>query len=441
MLDEQNMGALMHEEASAPAPESTVDIGRALRVGRRRRRTRLAASGSVAALTAVALVGGVAAVHALARVGEPDERLGSAQTASPRPAAPAAFNPLVRSVDVGYLPTGLSERHLTINATSQQLSYLRWGSPDSTGARSADREIDVYVYTPGADQSQLWWLTKKLRAPAATPSRSAEAPSATKQGDAASQHSAAALPSGPTTISSSPTDPLTSPSPGATDSPTAFPTDDPSQGEAGPSIGRGPSYWQDAVSGADGATLAWQWATNAWAFVRVTGYGPETSARPVAAKVAASVRTGLSETVAFPFTADRPPPQLALRESQIYSDGNGTFGASLSFSRDESMETTGALPEQLLLSSQTTPDQTGVDQKYADPNFTVNGHQAYLSFDGTGTGVIDVYGVSGQMLSLEVYDPVTAKFVDLKQAIALAAAMAVVPGVTDQANWTTSPLR
>jgi hypothetical protein len=437
MLDEQNMGALMHEEASAPAPESTVDIGRALRVGRRRRRARLAASGSVAALTAVALIGGVAAVHMVARVGAPDQRLGSARTASPRPAAPAAFNPLVRSVDVGYLPTGLSERHLTINATSQQLSYLRWGSPDSTGARSADREIDVYVYTPGADQSQLWWLTKKPRAPAATPSRSAEAPSATKQSDAASQNSAAALPSGPTTISGSPTDPLTSPSPGTTTSP----TDDPSQGEAGPPIGRGPSYWQDAVSGADGATLAWQWATNAWAFVRVTGYGPETSARPVAAKVAASVRTGLSETVAFPFTADRPPAQLALRESQIYSDGDGTFGASLSFSRDESMETTGALPEQLLLSSQTTPDRTGVDQKYADPNFSVNGHQAYLSFDGAGTGVIDIYGVSGQMLTLEVYDPVTARFVDLKQAIALAAAMAVVPGATDQANWTTSPLR
>ncbi len=435
MLDEQNMGALMHEEASAPAPDSTVDIGRALRVGRRRRRVRLAASGGVAALTAVALIGGVAAVRGLARVGEPDQRLRSAQTASPRPAAPAAFNPLVRTVDVGYLPTGLPERHLTINASSEQLNYSHWASPDSTGGRTADREIDVYVYTPGADESQLWWLGKKLRA--ATPGRSAEAPSAMRQSDAAARDSTTALPSGATATSTSPTDPLTSPSASAT----ASPTDDPSGGEPGPIIDRSPSYWQQAVLGADGATLAWQWATNAWAFVQVTGFGPELSARPVAAKVASSVRTGLSEPVAFPFTAARPPAQLALRESQVYSDGDATFGADLSFSRDGSMETADAPPEQLLLSSQTTPERTGPDQKYADPNFSVNGHPAYLSFDGTGAGVINVYGVSGQMLTVEVYDAVTAKFVDVKQAIALATTMAVVSGATDQANWTTSPLR
>lgn len=426
MLDEQNMGALMHEEASAPAPESTVDIGRAVRVGRRRRRVRLAASGSVAALTAVAVVGGVAVLHGLAHAGRAaDHRLATGRTATPaRPAAPAAFDPLVRTVDVSYLPDGLNDRYATINTTSQQLNYLSHGKPDASG-RSADREVDVYVFTPGGEnQPGLWWLR---RGPAATSSAS---PSAS--------------PSAPVVTPETSTPPTASASPGM---PTASPTTttgDPAGGEAGPRIANGPSYWQRTVydSGGD-ATLAWRWASGAWAFVRVAGYGTDAAARPVAAKVAQSVRTGLREAVAFPFTVRRPTTELALRQSQVYWDG-ATYGASLSFSPDASTESSTKISEALTISSQSSP--SGEDQKYSAPNTMVNGHKAFVSFGddgsatGAGSGVIDLYDVSGQLLTVEIYDAVTARYVRLKDALALAASMAVVPGASDRANWTTSPL-
>jgi hypothetical protein len=429
MLDEQNMGALMHEEASAPAPESTVDIGRAVRVGRRRRRVRLAASGSVAALTAVAMVGGVAVLHGLAHAGRADHRLATGQTATPaRPAAPAAFDPLVRTVDVSYLPDGLNDRYATINTTSQQLSYLSYGKPDASGDRSADREVDVYVFTPGGENEPgLWWLRKGATSTTdPSPSPSSSDPVVTPERSA------------PPTASASP------------EMPTASPTTtagDPSNGEAGPRIADGPSYWQrNAYDSGGDATLAWRWASGAWAFVRVAGYGTDAAARPVAAKVAASVRTGLREAVAFPFTVRRPTTQLALRQSQVYWDG-ATFGASLSFSRDPSMETDAKVSEALMISSQSSPGKGGVDRKYSAPNTVVNGHKAFVSFgsDGSaataGSGVINMYDVSGQLLSVEIYDEVTARYVTMQQAMALAASMAVVPGVSDRTNWTTSPLR
>jgi hypothetical protein len=109
-VNHQQVRTMFGELVKEPQAPSTVDVGRAVRDGRRRRRTRrLLECGAVVAAAGL-ILGGV----------------GLLGGRTPRPvtvAAPDRFDPMTRYADFGWLPSRLGERsvfiqpeHLTLEA-------------------------------------------------------------------------------------------------------------------------------------------------------------------------------------------------------------------------------------------------------------------------------------------------------------------------------------
>ncbi|MDN3353159.1 hypothetical protein [Actinomadura sp. DC4] len=96
-MNQQQVRAILGELVQEPQAPSTVDVGRAVRDGRRRRRNRrMLECGAVVAAVGL-ILGGV----------------GLAGTRTPRPVtvvAPGRFDPMTRYADFGWLPSRLSER-------------------------------------------------------------------------------------------------------------------------------------------------------------------------------------------------------------------------------------------------------------------------------------------------------------------------------------------
>lgn len=110
-MNQQQVRTMLGELVKEPQAPSTVDVGRAVRDGRRRRRTRrLLECGAVVAAAGL-ILGGV----------------GLLGGRTPRPvtvAAPDRFDPMTRYADFGWLPSRLGERsvfiqpeHLTLEAS------------------------------------------------------------------------------------------------------------------------------------------------------------------------------------------------------------------------------------------------------------------------------------------------------------------------------------
>jgi hypothetical protein len=95
---------VLDELAESPAPPSGLDAGRAIRDGRRLRRTRRLATAGVALAVTAALAGGIAVV--------PQHRTGS-DPATPVPSphwlgAATPHDPLTAPASFGWLPPGLT---------------------------------------------------------------------------------------------------------------------------------------------------------------------------------------------------------------------------------------------------------------------------------------------------------------------------------------------
>lgn len=120
-VSEQQVRTLLGELARGPQPASAIDVGRAARDGRRRRRTRLFVECG-AAVAAVGLVAGGVSL---------------AGRDTPRPvavAAPERFDPLTLYADFGWLPSRLGERSVWIQPDRMVLEAAPPGAEPTVGA-------------------------------------------------------------------------------------------------------------------------------------------------------------------------------------------------------------------------------------------------------------------------------------------------------------------
>lgn len=141
-----DIGSVIDEMGREPMPASMVDVKRALRDGRRIRRTRrLVSAGTVAAAVALAVSG----ANLLGHRAEPVS-VGS---------APRSFDPLVRYAGFGWLPAKLSRR-TTLTAVDQLT--LGAGVADPKRPVADDPELSVRIYPAGRpipqdlDQGPPW---------------------------------------------------------------------------------------------------------------------------------------------------------------------------------------------------------------------------------------------------------------------------------------------
>jgi hypothetical protein len=132
MKDEQLARTVFETLAEAPEPPSRVDLECAVTAGRRRVWARRGFATGASALVLCMMVGGAgyAMTH---RPGRHDLRRDAppAATASPSPAHPTAFDPLVESVTAGYLPARLTDRVVEISRTRYLIDARDPYSPGS----------------------------------------------------------------------------------------------------------------------------------------------------------------------------------------------------------------------------------------------------------------------------------------------------------------------
>jgi hypothetical protein len=100
-------------------------------------------------------------------------------------------------------------------------------------------------------------------------------------------------------------------------------------GDPGPRVGGRDTTW---LAGAPQGTaeLVWQWAPGAYA-VAYASTGDGRSARVTVTHVANSLHIGQS-AVRIPFQAPRPPTGQPLRQTVVFHEPDGSYGATLSYS-------------------------------------------------------------------------------------------------------------
>ncbi|MFL6077874.1 MAG: hypothetical protein ACJ73S_31305 [Mycobacteriales bacterium] len=377
-MSEQEMRELFAhaDEASEPAlgltPAGLVAAGR--RVHRRRIAVAPAVAGIVVVgvtVAAAAATGGSAAHH---RRGSP------AVTASP---APAWFDPLVRRIDLGYLPDGLGAgRVYDLSTTVQQ---IRAGDP---GPATPGRQVAVTVGAPGVtlpDQrdaavepatpidghAAVWVVSRQVTGQEIRPGER-------------------------------------SPSPRQRTIPVTVPE------------------------------LRWQYAANAWAEVKVSGYGDarDQAARTLATEVAGTVRFDLREPVRLPYQVTGIPG-LHPASTTVALEGS-TWDTWLSFSdTPDAMDPDTGQARELRLHVGSVASR---QPRATPPNTVVDGHQAALE-NQKGDSSLAVYDVQGVDVGIDALRPPIVQALGPGGVVALYHRITLVTDPGDTATWTAQPVR
>lgn len=159
-MERSTVHTLLHDLAESSAPPSTVDIGRATATGRRTVRLRRVLTGGSAAVAVAAVVGILSIViSGGAGVAPRPVPVGPASQTPPPSAwpmpeqAPAAFDPLVRYAEFGWLPDGVSDLGFTATADSLQLGAVMVPGPGGDGETSPSVQVIIVTAGHGVDPS------------------------------------------------------------------------------------------------------------------------------------------------------------------------------------------------------------------------------------------------------------------------------------------------
>jgi hypothetical protein len=151
------------------------------------------------------------------------------------------------------------------------------------------------------------------------------------------------------------------------------------------------------------AYLRWEYAAGTWVQVRVVD---ETSAdvRADALRVAENVAVSTEEQLALPAGFENLPDGLAYAGVSVHGGGTPDWGATLAVAG------AGADDRLTVFATPHTQRQAG-DKGYNQPNTTVDGVPAFAHHD-PGRYYLQVYGVSGLDIEIEVTDAVAREFGD-----------------------------
>jgi hypothetical protein len=330
-VDETGVQTMLRRLADTAAPPARIDVGRAIRDGRRGKRWRQARIGGSV------LAAGAAAGAAIALLVVPGNRAAGlppaapvtarpAQTLAPMPATvPARFDPLVPYASFGWLPGGYA-----------------LGDTDRTEASSTTRDvqliadhgttlIDLDVHAKGA-----CWHTGPASLPAVYCSNPLGG-------------------NGPDTAVS-----------------------------RAPDVRGRPAFWAVSYREGGGGALVWEYAPGAWAAVEMLNgkSAPPTAAeRPLLSRVAATVRYGQSTPLAFPYWVTGLPADWAVAVAGFSEPSPGLLaGASLSL---------GPRADSLALTLDVQPAGSGGTCPF------IAGQASYVTLDGAKAVLRVLSGVGG----------------------------------------------
>lgn len=382
MIDETNVREFLHEQASDVDPaDSRVDVRLAIQTGGRRRQRRALLTGGVAVLTVLAIGGAAVAVRGAA----PPKVVTPAASPTGAPAKAEPLDPFIQRIALPATPAGLTEFRQEFTAAEQRLSFSQLGpTPGAPEARSASRQLVLVLLAKGTSFGS-------------------------EAGD------------GP---------------PGK--QPSAEAQTDPKRGQPGPAVGGHRSYWVD--KGETSATLMWEWTPGGWAGITTVGY----ASGAAAAVTTAAQQVWLGERpVRLPFSLPRPPAQLKVFSVSSSVNGDGSVEGDVTFSDvPDATDPQTHIPRQLSVGTQKSP--AGNTYKGTAANTAIAGHPAYLStLDSDDTGDASsalLFGISGQMLAITVYDRATEKYVPRAQLKSMITSMRLVTNPRDVSTW-VNPLR
>lgn len=331
-----------------PMPPSSVDVGRALADGRRRVRNRRLTAIAAAGCTALALVGGIGVLDVRPPGVDGDRGPTGGQqavTTPPMPApAPAAFDPLLRYAAFGWLPDGLTDSSVKIEADQFLLTALAptdgkdWSGVElrlvPAGHDIALARTDDFAVEPGVTQG---WAEVTA---------------------------------------------------------------------AEPVNGR-PARWNGkALGGGAGAALRWEYAPNAWAEVVVGGRAAGPDANATARRIATMIRYGVDEQVRLPFRIARLPATLRPMSISVSTTAGGAMGWNVQVGYGAGRRTKyGDWPLTVIALPRTS--RTGDGGVVADPDTTLDGDPARRTPMADGGRGLQVYDVQGCYLELATHDAAT----------------------------------
>lgn len=293
-MDENNVRLLLHDIANTTEPAPRIDIDRARRVGLRRLWVRRVA---IPAVAAVAVAAAIAVPHALSgsaagHVGLSPATSGNSKTAVPaKPKAetvPATaghqspdgyLNPLVPYAAFGWLPAGYSP-DITPSA-------LKWGfqsTLDNLTITAAQSTGGYYIQLSVMPKDGCYGLLNGI------PGWTAPQSQAQRCGE----------------------------------------TTDQETGQA-PDIDGRPAYWGDG-----GTVLAWQYAPDSWAELQADSSSaqagtsinagfPASQAETLLPEIAARVKFGQTQPIAFPFRLSQSLPVGWHPVTVTYAVSNGKY--------------------------------------------------------------------------------------------------------------------
>jgi hypothetical protein len=378
MIDEKTVREFLHEHATDVDPtDASLDVDQAIRIGGHRHRRKTLLVGGAAALTVLALAGGTLAVRTTAT----DRTTAPASTSRPQTPAKRPLDPMVQLLSFStWIPGGLPRYRQELSADGQRLTYSKLGAE------------------PGGGQTEVQGMTAVL------------------------------LPVGKSLTFGD----FSTPGGAAADS-------DPRQGAPAQTVQGHRAYWVSRTP--TSSTLAWEWTPGGWAGIYAHGYQAGSEAAIGAMLPHLSLTPG---RVRLPFSVPRPPTALKLLSTSSSLNGDGTVDASLTFS-DVPNATDPSTRILRSLSIYTQKSPSGNSYKGATANTTIDGHPAYLSTldseanPDLGASAI-VFGVSGQMLAIDVNDLATARYVTAANVRTMIGAMRLTPHVSDPTSWFANPL-
>ncbi|MGB2570414.1 hypothetical protein ACPFP2_18465 [Micromonospora citrea] len=339
-------------EVSLPA--SGVDLGRAVRDGRRTVRRRRVAATVAAGIAAVTVLAAVPTLvdHAAGR-GRADPA-GPAVGSSPPPVsvapmpdrAPAAFDPARQYADFGWLPDGLTDRSVLAGVDGLTVQAA---TPTSPTAKAAGTVADLRIVTAGHDIAL----------------------------DMARDYAVASGTAGP--VGLEPAEPLN----GRT------------------------ARWNTAVAPVpDAAALRWEYAPSAWAEVAVQSVPPGTDPRALARRIALDVRYAVDRPVRLPVRFERLPAGLRPMLHRVGMSADGSWNVELSYGAGKRTKYGDWPLVVLVVPRRSTSGDNGV---IGDPDSTIDGHPARRRSSLDGGASLQVYGVQGLYVELAAHDKATLR--------------------------------
>lgn len=351
-----------------PSGPATADIAAIIRRGQRRRAVRLA--GGTGLATVAAIVAVVVATSAFPNAAEPDiagsdpsqdgssgESIGGAQAAppggvpnpllvaapGPPTEAPEQFDPLMRTLHVGWIPEGLANGTLSIEPRLQTYSAFN----QLSGADGSTFGLELSVLARGRPVEDL--------------------------------------PLGAAGI----------PMSGAVETPT-----DPIDGQPAVCL-------SDAGSPGTCRVIRWLYAPDAWGRVAYRGTSADTAVEVTAIvrRIAESVSLTAGEPLRLPFGLDGSLATMRVAQTIVAIYNAGTPGqewSAVAQLTGGSAEPAAAEPgnSTVLVTANHAANDLGAD-KQESPNTTVDGHPARLERDGN-SGRIVVWGANRTRMTVEL---------------------------------------